>query len=47
MQLARQGFTGIVFPSYDTDWDSEAYRTVSGQNANNTVRVTNEFLAAV
>ncbi|MBC6440371.1 MAG: vitamin B12-dependent ribonucleotide reductase [Rhodospirillales bacterium] len=47
MQLAKQGFTGIAFPSFDTDWDSEAYRTVSGQNANNTVRVTNEFLAAV
>ena len=47
IQLARQGFTGIEFQSYDTDWDSEAYRTVSGQNANNTVRVANEFLEAV
>ena len=47
IQLARQGFTGIEFQSYDTDWDSEAYRTVSGQNANNTVRVTNDFLEAV
>src|SRR4029079_10422120 len=32
---------------YDTDWDSEAYRTVSGQNSNNSVRVTDEFLRAV
>ena len=47
IQLARQGFTGIEFQSYDTDWDSEAYRTVSGQNANNTVRVDNDFLEAV
>ncbi|MBT6202804.1 MAG: vitamin B12-dependent ribonucleotide reductase, partial [Rhodospirillaceae bacterium] len=47
IQLAKQGFSGIAFPTFDTDWDSEAYRTVSGQNANNTVRVTNEFLAAV
>ena len=47
IQLARQGFTGIAFQAYDTDWDSEAYRTVSGQNANNTVRVTNDFLDAV
>ncbi|MEM7121844.1 MAG: vitamin B12-dependent ribonucleotide reductase [Pseudomonadota bacterium] len=47
MQLARQGFTGIEFQSYDTDWDSEAYRTVSGQNANNSVRVNNDFLEAV
>jgi ribonucleoside-diphosphate reductase alpha chain len=42
--LARQGFTDISFPVFDTDWDSEAYLTVSGQNANNSVRVTNEFL---
>ena len=31
-------------PDYDTDWDSEAYLTVSGQNSNNTVRVTDDFL---
>ncbi len=47
LQLARQGFTGIAFPAFDTDWDSEAYRTVSGQNANNSVRVTDAFLKAV
>jgi ribonucleoside-diphosphate reductase alpha chain len=32
---------------YDTDWDSSAYSTVSGQNSNNSVRVTDEFLRAV
>ncbi len=47
VQFARQGFTSIEFPIYDTDWDSEAYRTVSGQNSNNSVRVTDEFLKAV
>ena len=47
MQFARQGFTNIDFKTYDTDWDSEAYLTVSGQNSNNTVRVNNEFLARV
>ena len=47
LQLAAQDFTGIVFPAFDTDWDSEAYRTVSGQNANNSVRVTDAFLKAV
>ena len=36
-----------TFPIYDTDWDSEAYLTVSGQNSNNSVRVTDEFLKAV
>ncbi|HET7714955.1 MAG TPA: vitamin B12-dependent ribonucleotide reductase [Bauldia sp.] len=47
IQFARQGYTDIDFPIYDTDWDSEAYRTVSGQNSNNSVRVTDEFLKAV
>src|ERR1700733_9931799 len=47
VQFAKQGYTDINFPIYDTDWDSEAYLTVSGQNSNNTVRVTDEFLKAV
>ena len=47
LQYARQGFTSIEFPTYDTDWDSEAYITVSGQNSNNSVRVTDAFLQAV
>ncbi|MGK2922461.1 MAG: vitamin B12-dependent ribonucleotide reductase [Methyloceanibacter sp.] len=47
IQFARQGYSSIDFPTYDTDWDSEAYRTVSGQNSNNSVRVTDEFLEAV
>ncbi|MBL0929923.1 MAG: adenosylcobalamin-dependent ribonucleoside-diphosphate reductase, partial [Alphaproteobacteria bacterium] len=47
IQFAKQGFEKIDFKSYDTDWDSEAYLTVSGQNSNNSVRVTNAFLQAV
>ena len=47
IQFARQGYKDIDFPIYDTDWDSEAYLTVSGQNSNNTVRVTDDFLKAV
>jgi ribonucleoside-diphosphate reductase alpha chain len=47
IQLAQQGYTAIHFPKYDTNWDSEAYLTVSGQNSNNSVRVDNEFLSAV
>ena len=47
IQFARQGYNDIEFPIYDTDWDSEAYLTVSGQNSNNSVRVTDEFLKAV
>jgi ribonucleoside-diphosphate reductase alpha chain len=47
IQFAKQGYTDIDFPTYDTDWDSEAYLTVSGQNSNNSVRITDEFLKAV
>ena len=47
IQYASQGYTSMDFKSYNTDWDSDAYNTVSGQNSNNTVRVTNEFLKAV
>ncbi|MBM3609495.1 MAG: adenosylcobalamin-dependent ribonucleoside-diphosphate reductase, partial [Alphaproteobacteria bacterium] len=47
LQFAKQGFTDIEFDTYNTDWDSEAYLTVAGQNSNNSVRVTDEFLRAV
>ena len=47
IQFAKQGYKDLEFPTYDTDWDSEAYLTVSGQNSNNSVRVTDEFLKAV
>jgi len=47
IQFAKQGYKDINFPTYDTDWDSEAYLTVSGQNSNNSVRVTDGFLRAV
>ncbi|KNG92963.1 vitamin B12-dependent ribonucleotide reductase [Pseudaestuariivita atlantica] len=47
LDYARQGYASIEFPTYDTDWDSEAYASVSGQNSNNSVRVTDAFLKAV
>ncbi len=47
LQYSKQGYNSIEFPTYDVDWDSEAYLTVSGQNSNNSVRVTNDFLNAV
>ncbi len=47
LQLARQGVTGIQVEEYDTDWTSKAYYTVSGQNSNNSVRITNDFMKAV
>lgn len=47
IQFARQGFTHIDFEDYNTDWNSNAYATVSGQNSNNSVRVNNDFMNAV
>jgi ribonucleoside-diphosphate reductase alpha chain len=47
IQFARQGYTDLKFKTYDTDWDSEAYLTVSGQNSNNSVSIKDDFLRAV
>jgi ribonucleoside-diphosphate reductase alpha chain len=47
IQFAKQGYKEIDFPIYDTDWDSEAYLTVSGQNSNNSVSLRDDFLRAV
>ncbi len=47
LQFARQGYTEIEFPEYDVDWQSAAYQTVSGQNSNNSVRLTDAFMKAV
>ena len=44
---AQEGFTHFVFHEYDTNWDSKAYQTVSGQNSNNSIRVPNDFFAAL
>jgi ribonucleoside-diphosphate reductase alpha chain len=47
IQYAQQGYTSIEFPTYDTDWDGDGYGSVSGQNSNNSVRLTNPFMDAV
>lgn len=47
IDLARQGVTDIPYDEFTLDWESEAYLSVSGQNSNNTVRVTDEFMRAV
>ena len=47
IQFARQGYAQLEFDTYDTNWESEAYLTVSGQNSNNSVRVNDAFLQAV
>ena len=47
IHLSKQGYTGVLFDEYDTDWNSEAYQTVGGQNSNNSVRLNNAFMQAV
>jgi ribonucleoside-diphosphate reductase alpha chain len=47
IQFARQGYDDISFGTYSTSWDSDSYQTVSGQNANNSVRVNDQFMEAV
>ncbi|MFM2163280.1 MAG: ribonucleotide-diphosphate reductase subunit alpha [Pseudomonadota bacterium] len=47
VQFAKQGYTSMTFPVFDTDWQGEAYVTVSGQNSNNSVRIPNTFMEAV
>jgi ribonucleoside-diphosphate reductase alpha chain len=36
----------LIAAGYDSDFNGEAYHTVSGQNSNNSVRVTDEFMRA-
>ncbi len=47
LQLAKQGYTALNIEEYDTDWNSKAYFTVSGQNSNNSVRIDSKFMHAV
>ncbi len=47
LQLARQGEQDLDLRTFDTDWQGEAYQSVSGQNSNNSVRVSEQFLGAV
>lgn len=47
IDLAKQGYSEIEFEAYDTDWNSEAYATVSGQNSNNSIRIPNKFFEAL
>ena len=47
LDLAEQGWKGVDFEILDTNWQGEAYLTVSGQNSNNSVRVPNQFMDSV
>lgn len=47
LQLARQNVNDFMLPEYNTEWDTEAYNTVSGQCSNNSIRITQEFMQDV
>ena len=37
----------LIAAGYESDFNGEAYHTISGQNSNNSVRVTDDFMKAV
>ncbi|MEM9495530.1 MAG: vitamin B12-dependent ribonucleotide reductase [Pseudomonadota bacterium] len=47
IDFARQGARAIEVDVHGLDWEGEGYRTVAGQNANNSVRIKDAFLNAV
>ncbi len=47
LALVEQGYKEFDYAEFDTHFEGGAYDTVSGQNSNNSVRVTNEFMENV
>jgi ribonucleoside-diphosphate reductase alpha chain len=47
LALAAQGHAHMEIEEYDTSWEGKGYLTVSGQNANNSVRIPNRFFDAL
>jgi ribonucleoside-diphosphate reductase alpha chain len=47
LDLVKQGHTSINLQTFNTHFEGDAYNTVSGQHANNSVRVANNFMVAV
>jgi ribonucleoside-diphosphate reductase alpha chain len=47
IRLAEQGYNEMPFIKLSNDFNDEAYHTVSGQNSNNSVSITDSFLDAV
>jgi ribonucleoside-diphosphate reductase alpha chain len=42
----EQKAKALIAQGYESDFNGEAYRTVAGQNSNNSVRVTDDFMQA-
>ncbi len=47
LALVDQGIENIDFREYDLHYEGEAYNTVSGQNSNNSIRLSNDFMKKV
>ena len=47
LQLLAQGVRNLKVRELNTDWNEEAYATVSGQSSNNSVRLSTEFMQAL
>ncbi len=43
----EQKVAALIAAGYSSDFNGEAYATVSGQNSNNSVRITDDFIRAV
>ena len=43
----EQKVAALIAAGYPSDYEGEAYKTVSGQNSNNSVRIPNEFFHAL
>jgi ribonucleoside-diphosphate reductase alpha chain len=46
-KVEEEKVRALIAAGYPSDFNGEAYQTVSGQNSNNSVRVSEEFLRAV
>lgn len=46
-QKEEQKVAALIKAGYSSDFNGEAYRTVSGQNSNNSVRLSDDFMHAV
>jgi ribonucleoside-diphosphate reductase alpha chain len=46
-KVEEEKVRALIAAGYPSDFNGEAYQTVSGQNSNNSVRVTEDFLRAV
>jgi len=46
-QREERKVAALIAGGYESDFNGEAYRTVSGQNSNNSIRVNDQFMRAV